>query len=248
MQPSGDQTAPETVIFVGASHSFSSAFLRTIGAEFAELEPLRLGSWRDVAQHLKATNRDPRLVVVDAPLCHEFIDQGDDEGSGPDVALLGDIPVAVAYWDDKCAQLARGAEKAFAQLRGFVPMNQSLDIWLSVLRLLVSGGNYFPAELTQVRSILSGSRVADEPLELSGLSKASSKRNGKLNKALAEPLTPREEEVIQLVVQGKQNKQIAADLKLSSHTVKLHMHHIITKLGATNRTEAAMRYLAQRSE
>ncbi len=44
---------------------------------------------------------------------------------------------------------------------------------------------------------------------------------------------------------GKQNKLIADELKLSQHTVKLHMHHVIAKLGVHNRTEAAIWFLGQ---
>ena len=53
-----------------------------------------------------------------------------------------------------------------------------------------------------------------------------------------EPLTPRESEVLQLLAQGKPNKQIAADLVISERTVKFHISSILAKLDATNRTEA----------
>jgi NarL family two-component system response regulator YdfI len=55
---------------------------------------------------------------------------------------------------------------------------------------------------------------------------------------LAEPLTEREAEVLQLVAQGLANKQIAAALTISEHTVKFHVSAIYTKLGAASRTEA----------
>ena len=43
---------------------------------------------------------------------------------------------------------------------------------------------------------------------------------------------------------AKANKFIAHHLDLSESTVKLHIHHIISKLGVSNRTEAAIAYLA----
>jgi DNA-binding NarL/FixJ family response regulator len=55
---------------------------------------------------------------------------------------------------------------------------------------------------------------------------------------LADPLTEREAEVLQRVAQGLANKQIAAALTISEHTVKFHVSAIYTKLGATSRTEA----------
>jgi DNA-binding NarL/FixJ family response regulator len=55
---------------------------------------------------------------------------------------------------------------------------------------------------------------------------------------LVEPLTERELEVLQRLAQGLANKQIAALLGISEHTVKFHVSAIYSKLGATNRTEA----------
>jgi DNA-binding NarL/FixJ family response regulator len=55
---------------------------------------------------------------------------------------------------------------------------------------------------------------------------------------LIEPLTDREIEVLQLLAQGLANKQIAAKLGISEHTVKFHVSGIYTRLGAASRTEA----------
>jgi len=52
-------------------------------------------------------------------------------------------------------------------------------------------------------------------------------------------LSPREREILQLVAQGLTNLQIAKMLFISEATVKLHVHHILEKLGAQTRTEAA---------
>ena len=53
-------------------------------------------------------------------------------------------------------------------------------------------------------------------------------------------LTGREQDVLQLVAEGLSNKRIALRLDLHEKTVKHHMTHILAKLGASNRTEAAM--------
>ena len=54
----------------------------------------------------------------------------------------------------------------------------------------------------------------------------------------AEPLTPRESEVLQMLASGLANKEIAAKLAISEHTVKFHVASILGKLGAASRTEA----------
>jgi two-component system, NarL family, response regulator DegU len=56
-----------------------------------------------------------------------------------------------------------------------------------------------------------------------------------------EVLTPREVEVLQLLAWGKTNKQIAEQLVVSTATVKVHMHHLIGKLGVSDRTQVVVR-------
>jgi DNA-binding NarL/FixJ family response regulator len=53
-----------------------------------------------------------------------------------------------------------------------------------------------------------------------------------------EPLTEREADVLQLLAQGKTNKEIAAALVITERTVKFHISSILAKFGAGNRTEA----------
>jgi len=61
---------------------------------------------------------------------------------------------------------------------------------------------------------------------------------GARGEALDEPLTRRESEVLALLAGGATNRQIAARLGVSLHTVKFHVSSILAKLGAESRTEA----------
>ena len=59
--------------------------------------------------------------------------------------------------------------------------------------------------------------------------------------ALVEPLTERELEVLRLIAAGSSNQRIARELVVALDTVKKHVTHVLGKLGAANRTEAAAR-------
>ena len=54
-------------------------------------------------------------------------------------------------------------------------------------------------------------------------------------------LTPREREVLDLVVAGKANKQIAAELNISIKTVEVHRHNVMEKMEAASVAELARR-------
>ncbi|HET6961537.1 MAG TPA: response regulator transcription factor [Terriglobia bacterium] len=60
-----------------------------------------------------------------------------------------------------------------------------------------------------------------------------------------EPLTPREIEVLRLIVAGKSNREIGAALFVTEGTIKLHVNHLLRKLKVSGRTEA-IRYAVQR--
>jgi DNA-binding NarL/FixJ family response regulator len=56
-----------------------------------------------------------------------------------------------------------------------------------------------------------------------------------------ELLTIRELEVLRLLAQGKHNSEAAQDLRIGTGTIKVHVHHIISKPGVSDRTEAVVR-------
>ena len=58
---------------------------------------------------------------------------------------------------------------------------------------------------------------------------------------LVEPLSGREEEVLQLIANGYTNKEIASCLFLAEGTVKNYVTSILGKIGARDRTQAALR-------
>lgn len=70
---------------------------------------------------------------------------------------------------------------------------------------------------------------------------SSSTRSSEVGVAqLAEPLTSREQEVLEALAQGMSNKEIAAYLGITEKTAKVHISHILSKLGVYDRTQAVL--------
>ncbi|MHB8694280.1 MAG: response regulator transcription factor [Solirubrobacteraceae bacterium] len=55
------------------------------------------------------------------------------------------------------------------------------------------------------------------------------------------PLTPKETDVLRLLAQGKLYKQIAADLGVSTSTIRSHLYHTYAKLNVEDRAQAVLR-------
>jgi two-component system, NarL family, response regulator len=81
--------------------------------------------------------------------------------------------------------------------------------------------------LAAIRAVHSGARYIP-PAVAARLSERVSKTG----------LTPRELEVLRLMVQGKRNKEIAAELSISMSTAKVHLMNIFEKLGVSDRSQA----------
>lgn len=62
--------------------------------------------------------------------------------------------------------------------------------------------------------------------------------------SLREALSSRELEVLEMTSHGYTNHEIAGRLNVTVHAVKFHLGSVYKKLGVTNRTEAAVAYLA----
>ncbi|MEO8394885.1 MAG: LuxR C-terminal-related transcriptional regulator [Chloroflexota bacterium] len=60
----------------------------------------------------------------------------------------------------------------------------------------------------------------------------------------SDSFTPREAEILRLMIAGESNREIAEALVISENTVKSHISHILSKLGVKSRTEASARVRA----
>ncbi len=108
------------------------------------------------------------------------------------------------------------AEQALASgAAGFLPKTLSAKSLINAVRFMAMGEQYAPLDFMRAED--------DEPQH-----------------PLAELLSQREFEVLQGLTEGKSNKEIARDLDIREPTVKLHVKTLYRKIGASNRTQAAM--------
>ena len=112
------------------------------------------------------------------------------------------------------------AEALRAGVRAVLPTTSSPDQLLAALQAAAAGLVVLhPSDL--VAAVPATGSAASRPLA-----------------ELAEPLTRREREVLQMLAAGLGNKEIAGRLNISDHTAKFHVASILGKLGAATRTEA----------
>ena len=122
-------------------------------------------------------------------------------------------------------------------IQGLLPFSLKLDAWLAVVWLLMNGGDYYPSSI--VRSM---GKTASSAQEKAQTPYSMQPKHASANPWPVKSLTLREHEILQLLSEGLQNKIIADRLMLSVHTVKVHVHNLIRKLRAHNRTQATAIY------
>jgi len=133
---------------------------------------------------------------------------------------VSDLPMVVVSDSDERGQVLQALR---CGVRGYIPTSLSPQVVVAALRLVQAGGTYVP-----VSAIID---VAKElPLDES---------EGSHDGTPWPDLTPRQVEVLELLRLGKSNKVIAYELEMQESTVKVHIRHIMKKLNATNRTQAA---------
>lgn len=140
------------------------------------------------------------------------------------------VPVVVVSASERSSDVIRAIDLG---AMGFVPKRSANDVLLEALRLVMSGGLYVPPAMIGV----------------DGGGGASRRRIGDF--AQAEPhqqtvslesvgLTPRQNEVLSLLLQGLPNKLIARQLQVSVETVKDHVAAVLRALNVSSRTQAVL--------
>ena len=105
-----------------------------------------------------------------------------------------------------------------AGAKGYIPKRSESNVFDNAFKLVFDGGTYVPPIL-----------INNPPIN-----NLSTKSTG------LKTLTNRQSQVLDLIAQGKSNKQIAYDMGVSESTVKLHINALLRSLHVSNRTQAVI--------
>jgi DNA-binding NarL/FixJ family response regulator len=134
------------------------------------------------------------------------------EGLRSTIALSGGQRVALLS-GQATREIAEQALEAGAA--GFVPKTLPAKSMINAVKFMAMGEQYAPIDFMTAVDATPSHPLADK-------------------------LTPREMQVLRGLTEGKSNKEIARDLDITEPTVKLHMKTLYRKVGAANRTQAAL--------
>lgn len=166
---------------------------------------------------LEAENFDEALAhIEDESLALALIDLGMPGLSEPkEMARIRnirpDLPVAVISGSDDRQDML---ECLAAGVHGYLVKNLEDEELIVALTQIMSGQIYAPPELAETHSKV-GTDTGKRP-----------------------KLTPRQKDVLDLLLEGRTNKEIARDLDLSESTIKIHVAALFRALGVRNRVEA----------
>jgi DNA-binding NarL/FixJ family response regulator len=189
---------------------FRDCFVRCLEISYKSHEILAFASISAWRNTPEQDASTPSVIVF-------FVD-GSNEASFNDLQYLestaADTPVVIMSDIDDVNYVVRALKGG---ARGYIPTNLPFNVAVEAVRLVEAGGTFVPV------SSLELDRDAHE---------AASKTN--------DILTERQMMVVEALCQGMANKQIAYELGMSEHTVKVHLRHIMRKLKVRNRTEVAV--------
>ncbi|MDP2007984.1 MAG: response regulator transcription factor [Rubrivivax sp.] len=208
------------VLLIDDHALFRDALGLLIGLRFPALELLQAGDLGS-ALGLLARHPDVHLVLLDLGL-------PDAQGLQAIAPLREHAPAArlvVLSADDRPATVLQAIDEGAC---GFVPKTADGDTLARALQVTLDGGVYLPPGCTQPLANALPLHPAAAPLLPAG-GHGTPRHLG---------LTPRQADVLRLLIQGQPNKLICRSLQLSESTVKTHLAAVFRRLGVNSRTQA----------
>jgi DNA-binding NarL/FixJ family response regulator len=179
----------------------------------------------------------PELVLMDVRMPRM-------DGLEATRAIKGELPRTIVLMMSDSEEPAHLAEAIKAGAAGYVLKSASPQQITDAIRRALDGESPLNQEVAMrlLLSLMTQERKEEQRLSDVALEESPSV-GGKRpqEEALPSSLTGREVEVLRLMARGQTNKEIAQNLFISVGTVKKHVHHIIDKLGVSDRTQAVVR-------
>jgi DNA-binding NarL/FixJ family response regulator len=181
----------------------------------------------EAARRTRAEDDDYDIVLLDLAL-------GDSDGFELLSELRGRypaLPVVVVSASERPADVIRAIDLG---AMGFVPKRSSNDALFEALRMVMAGNLYVPPAMIG----LDLRQAAAEEALLADHARAEPHQSARSLESIG--LTPRQTEVLQLLLQGLPNKLIARQLNVSVETVKDHVAAVLRALNVSSRTQAVL--------
>jgi DNA-binding NarL/FixJ family response regulator len=217
IQTSPDATEPARLLLIDDHPLFCDAMAMTVADIFSKPD-IRTASSLNAAIDTLKSFPSPNIIVLDLNL-------PDVEGLEGLVRLQtlapkSKIAVVSSLSDNRIIASVMAAGAA-----GFVPKESPRAELIHAFSIMAEGGRYTPADFVPPEKQIDQQDHASIMARL-------------------ESLTPQQAKILELICQGKLNKQIAYDLSIVETTVKAHLTAILRKLGVQNRTQTVL--LAQK--
>ncbi|HSI60828.1 MAG TPA: response regulator transcription factor [Ideonella sp.] len=209
--------------------------LSALKAMIEQLSPgvhVNAASNEDDARAFLRAERDHDLVLLDLQL---------GDANGFDILsemrrAYPTLPVVVVSASDRAIDVIQAIDIG---AMGFLPKRMSTEALADALRLVMAGGIFVPT--MSLAGLPESDVAAPKPKpKLSPAAPASEDPYQTLPSFEELGVTPRQADVLLLLLQGKPNKDIARQLGLSVETVKDHVQAVLRALGVGSRTQAVL--------
>lgn len=148
------------------------------------------------------------------------------------------LPVVVISASDRTSDVIRAIDMG---AMGFVPKRSSNETLVDALKQVMSGGVYVPPMSMGLGDGPTPTQAGLHPEPRVGIGYTASREDFQRTPDLASiGLTPRQTDVLALLLKGQPNKLIARELNLSVETVKDHVAAVLRALGVSSRTQAVL--------
>ncbi len=208
----------------------------------------------DIVSVLDATTLDVGLDALGAADCPTVAIASLE---GDDVQVLRDLATILRWrprlphtkWVVLCPSLRPSIVLTALRsgVNGLFHVDISEDVLRRAVELILLGQVLFPAELAYLLHDALQPEAAEAHVFTPARAEPVSQHSFDRGSGEQVPLSPREHQILQCLVAGYPNKVIARELDIAEATVKVHIKGLLRKVKATNRTQAAIWAMNQRS-